>query len=182
MRPSPFHPLLVAHVRRRQNVLIADDGSPRICDFEMSKDLNTVSVSIAAGGGGFTPGFMCPRVLRGAEMLSPATDVYAFGVLILNTIHPPAAGEAYPVLDTSRLTDRTLKDLVPKLLSEDPKQRPTALELQAEPYFSIDAVDDWGRVDIGRVSAKSCRQELLDADPAALQVPAPLKKSLYLAR
>jgi serine/threonine protein kinase len=72
-----------------QNVLIADDGSPRICDFEMSKDLDTVSVSIAAGGGGFTPGFMCPRVLRGEAKLSPAADMYAFGVLVLNTITPP---------------------------------------------------------------------------------------------
>ena len=59
----------------------------------MSKDLDTVSVSIAAGGGGFTPGFMCPKVLRGVEKLSPAADMYAFGVLILNTIHPPAAGQ-----------------------------------------------------------------------------------------
>ena len=157
----------------RQNILIADDGSPRICDFEMSKDLDTVSVSIAAGGGGFTPGFMCPRVLRGVEKLSPAADMYAFGVLILNTIHPPAAGEAYPRKDTARLTEPALKDLVPQLLSEDPKQRPTALELQAEPYFSSDAVvDEWGRVDVGqRTSTKSCRQELLDADADALGVP-----------
>ena len=139
----------------------------------MSKDLDTVSVSIAAGGGGFTPGFMCPRVLRGVEKLSPAADMYAFGVLILNTIHPPAAGEAYPRKDTARLTEPALKDIVPQLLSEDPKQRPTALELQAEPYFSSDAVvDEWGRVDVGqRASTKSCHQELLDADADALGVP-----------
>jgi hypothetical protein len=33
-------------------------------------------------------------------------------------------------------------------------------------------VDEWGRVDMGLTrSAKSCRQELLGADSAALQVP-----------
>ena len=155
-----------------QNVLIADDGSPRICDFEMSKDLDTVSVSIAAGGGGFTPGFMCPRVLRGEEKLSPASDMYAFGVLILNTIHPPAAGEVYPLKDMNVLGDIALKDVVLSLLSEDPNQRPTALELQAEPYFSSEAVDKWGRIDVGqRESTKSCRQELLDADVDVLGVP-----------
>lgn len=138
----------------------------------MSKDLETVSVSIAAGGGGFTPGFMCPRVLRGVEKLSPAADMYAFGMLILNTIHPPAAGEVYPRKDTAKLTDPALKDLVPRLLSEDPKARPTAVELQAEPYFASEAVDEWGRVDMGLTqSAKSCRQELQAADAAALQVP-----------
>ena len=138
----------------------------------MSKDLDTVSVSIAAGGGGFTPGFMCPRVLRGVEKLSPAADMYAFGVLILNTIHPPAAGQVYPLKDTAKLTDPALKDLVPKLLSDDPKARPTALQLQATPYFASGQVDEWGRVDMGLTrSAKSCRQELLDADADALGVP-----------
>jgi serine/threonine protein kinase len=152
-------------------VLIADDGTPRICDFEMSKDLDTVSVSIAAGGGGFTPGFMCPRVLRGEAKLSPAADMYAFGVLVLNTINPPAPGEVYPLKDVTKLTDPVLTSFVLKLLSEDPEMRPTALELQAEPYFSSDEVDEWGRIDVRRrVSTKSCRQELLDADVNALGV------------
>lgn len=79
-----------------QNILIADDGTPRICDFEMSKNLDTISVSIAAGGGGFTPGFMCPQVLSGRAKLSSAADMYAFGVVILSTIHPP--GERLIVL------------------------------------------------------------------------------------
>lgn len=156
-----------------QNVLIADDCSPRICDFEMSKDMDTVSVSIASGGGGFTLGFMCPGVLRGVEKLSAAADMYAFGVLILNTIHPPAAGEFYPLKDTAKLTDPALKDLVPRLLSEDPKARPTAVQLQAEPYFASEVVDEWGRIDVGqRASTKSCRQEMLDMDADAVGVPA----------
>ena len=63
--------------------------------------------------------------------------------------------------------------LVPQLLSEDQKQRPTARELQVEPYFSSDVVvDEWGRVDVGqRASTKSCHHELLDADADALGVP-----------
>lgn len=137
----------------------------------MSQDLATVSVSIANHGGGFTPGFMCPRVLRGEEKLSKASDMYAFGVLILNTVHPPV-GEPYPLTDASRLTDPALRTIVPKLLSDNPGQRPTALELQAEPYFASEEVDEWGRVDVGQhVLVKACRQEFLDADGDALQVP-----------
>lgn len=141
----------------------------------MSQDLKTVSLSIASGQAsdlGFTPGFMCPRVTGGLEKLSPASDMYAFGVLILNTIHPPEAGEQYPLKDVSRLTDPALTAFVPKLLSDDPGQRPTALQLQAEQYFASEGVDEWGRVDVGQcVSTKTCRQELLDADSDALHVP-----------
>ena len=160
---------------KSENILIADDGTPRICDFEMSKDLASMSISIAAGGGGFTPGFMCPRVLNRTATLSSASDMYAFGVLLLNTVHPPAEGEDYPLKDTTKLTDMTLKGLVQRLLSEDPAVRPSAVELQAQPFFALalsDSVDEWGRVDAGQyASQKTCRQEMLDADPAALQVP-----------
>ena len=63
-------------------VLVADDGSPRICDFEMSKDLDAALSSTMAGG---TRGFMAPEVVSGQSKPSPASDMFAFGVLVLNT-------------------------------------------------------------------------------------------------
>lgn len=133
-----------------------------------------MSMSIAAGGGGFTPGFMCPRVLNRTATLSSDSDMYAFGVLLLNTVNPPAEGDDYPLKDTTKLTDLALRGLVERLLSEDPADRPSAAELQAQPFFALalsDSVDEWGRVDAGQyASHKTCRQEMLDADPAALQV------------
>ena len=154
-------------------MLIADDGTPRLCDFEMSKNLATMSVSMAAGGGGFTPGFLCPRVLNGAATWSPASDMYAFGVVILNTIRPPRQGEQYPLKDVAAIrSEPAVAGMVERLLSDDPSARPSAVELQAEPYFVSESVDEWGRVDVGdRRSEKRCREELLGADADALGVP-----------
>eukprot|EP01047_Picozoa_sp_COSAG01_P018348 COSAG01_NODE_991_length_12286_cov_4.629605_15_plen_70_part_00 len=38
---------------------------------------------------GGSPGFMCPAVLGGRAPLSTASDIYSFGVVILNTMCPP---------------------------------------------------------------------------------------------
>ena len=65
-----------------ENVLVADDCTPRICDFEMSKDLDAALSSTMAGG---TRGFMAPEVVSGQSKPSPASDMFAFGVLVLNT-------------------------------------------------------------------------------------------------
>ena len=150
-----------------ENVLIADDGTPRLCDFEMSRDLATMS------GGGFTPGFVCPRVLTGAATLSTASDMYAFGVVILNTIRPPRQDEQYPLKEVAAIrSEPAVAGMVERLLAEDPSARPSAVELQAEPYFVSESVDEWGRVDVGdRRSEKRCREELLGADADALGVP-----------
>ena len=82
------------------------------------------------------------------------------------------ASSSYPLMDPSKVTDPALKGLIPRLMDRNPASRPTAAQLQAEPYFASDSVDEWGRVDLGQhVSSKSCREEMLDADSAALGVP-----------
>ena len=155
-----------------QNVLIADDGSPRICDLKCLRT-STRCQSLSQLVAGALPWFHVPSsASRRSRSCRRPADMYAFGVLILNTIHPPAPDEVYPLKDVTKLTDPALTDIVSKLLSDDPQMRPTALELQAQPYFSSDDVDEWGRIDVRRyVSTKSCRQELLDADADALGVP-----------
>ena len=80
------------------------------------------------------------------------------GEKILIMAHRPAAIQECDLLLVDGQFDPALKDLVPRLMSADPAARPTAQQLQAEPYFASEAVDEWGRVDVGRVSAKSCRQ------------------------
>ena len=45
------------------NILVAGDGTVRICDFEMSLDLNaTLRASLLGGGVGGTLGFIAPEV------------------------------------------------------------------------------------------------------------------------
>ena len=71
-----------------ENVLIAADGTPRLCDFEMSRNLESASVSASQFGG--TLGFIAPEVISKRAKPSQVSDMFAFGVLMLNTIHPPA--------------------------------------------------------------------------------------------
>jgi serine/threonine protein kinase len=80
------HEQIVHSDLKGENILIADDDTPRICDFEMSKSLDTYMSFSLMGG---SPGFMCPAVLGGRAALSTASDIYSFGVVILNTMCPP---------------------------------------------------------------------------------------------
>eukprot|EP01047_Picozoa_sp_COSAG01_P039368 COSAG01_NODE_3249_length_6355_cov_4.524137_1_plen_798_part_00 len=126
-----------------ENVLVANDGTPRICDFEMSKDLGAALSSTMGGG---TMLFMAPEIQPRPGLdnpkPSPASDMYAFGLLMLNTVCELGPGERYPRTDTSKVTEPALKNLITRLLSEDPASRPTAGQLQAEPYFADDGVSE----------------------------------------
>ena len=66
-----------------ENVLVANDGTPRICDFEMSKDMTAALSSTMVGG---TRGFMAPEIMSGQSKPTVASDMFAFGVLVLNTV------------------------------------------------------------------------------------------------
>lgn len=152
-----------------ENVLITDALTPLLCDFDMSIELDTgpsSSVSVRS-----TFGFIAPEVLPGYHMgkqpPSRASDVYAFGVLMLNTVHPPE-DRKYPSLDISAADDPALKSIVSATLTPAPNKRPTTAELQSDPYFAVDTLDEWGRVDIGQgfSSKRSCKQELLAAGDA----------------
>ena len=153
---------------KAENVLVADDGTPRVCDFEMTRDLDAAVQSTTIVGG--TRGFMAPEILSGAAKPSAASDIYAFGVIIINTIHVPEP-DAYPLTDPALVTAPALKALVPRLLSPTPGARPSAAELQAEPYFASERVDEWGRVEMPATSSMTCCEEMLVADPVALGVP-----------
>jgi hypothetical protein len=107
------------------NILIAADGTARICDFELSKDVGA-SASTTIGG---TAGFIAPELLPSPQgqgcKPSCASDMYAFGVLVLNTINTQ---------------DPAIKEWVSRLMHRDPKRRPTAVHLQAHDYFAVDKV------------------------------------------
>jgi hypothetical protein len=131
------------------NVLIAADGTACICDFEMSKHLGGVSMSSTMIGG--TLGFIAPEVKDRKQKHSPASDMYSFGVLMLNVLHLPAPAD-YPLTDASVAADLSLRKLVVLLMHDDPARRPTALQLQAEPYFDV---------------VKATEQRVHDAEAAA---------------
>jgi hypothetical protein len=155
---------------RGENVLITSDGTPVLHNFEASLP-SGFPHQVKPG----CTGFLAPEWQREGQCLaSRATDMYAFGVLVLNTIHPPRE-DKYPINTKSAaaavINDPALKPVVNKLLDADPDRRPSAIKLQLDPYFAIAELDEWGRVDVGGyTSGKTCRQELLDANPSALKI------------
>jgi hypothetical protein len=116
------------------NILIASDGSARISDFEMSKDLATASASTLIGG---TLGFIAPEVQSRQAKPSTASDMYSFGVIALNALHVPPAAD-YPRTDSSIATDHPWIAL---LMAQSPAKRLSAVKLQANPYFQAGLQD-----------------------------------------
>eukprot|EP01046_Picozoa_sp_COSAG06_P005428 COSAG06_NODE_243_length_19221_cov_15.057578_4_plen_563_part_00 len=155
-----------------ENILITEELTPLICDFEMTKSLDAAAVSASSSLRG-TLGFLAPELVSGAAggsvKPSEATDMYAFGVTMLNTVHPPDDSK-YPIIDASVVGDPALKQVIMSLLSQS--SRPSAVQLQTSGYFAAEAVDEWGRVNFGsRMSTRSCRDDLLAAGADALGVP-----------
>eukprot|EP01047_Picozoa_sp_COSAG01_P023663 COSAG01_NODE_1439_length_10302_cov_21.631775_3_plen_1284_part_00 len=134
------------------NVLVAADETARVCDFEMSKDAKS-SASTMIGG---TEGFIAPELRQGCRP-SPASDMYAFGVLVLNTLYPQASGD--PLL-TDASTVPGAPDWVCHLVHQDPARRLTAVQLQARPYFEVDKVAERR----AQEAEKAAAQQLANAE------------------
>lgn len=121
------------------NILVAGDGTLALTDFGLAKALDNVSAQLTSKGGGFlgTLHYSSPEQALGDE-LTPASDLYALGVTIFETVSGqlPFAAKTTEALLSAILhgTPRRLRELVPKaprdldavlekLLSREPADR-----------------------------------------------------------
>jgi len=134
--------LAVAHQRaivhrdlKPANVLLRADGSPVVTDFGLARDTELRSSLTSEGQILGTPSYMAPEQFSG-EPASPATDVYALGVMAYEALagRPPFEGDSLVALLHSvsrepppplpRSAPAPLAALVLRALSKDPSQRP----------------------------------------------------------
>jgi hypothetical protein len=179
------------------NVLIAEDGRVKLTDFGVSRAVDDVQLTrtgLIAG----TPAFLSPEVARGQEPTA-ASDVFALGATLYAAVegrppfglddnayallHKVATGNVEPPLQAGPLTA-----LVMRLLSDDPKERPTASQArdalapiaEGKPPAAGQSTTGTAVLDVGAaaVAAEAGRTAVADPPPeqvatAAAPPPAP---------
>jgi hypothetical protein len=109
---------------KASNVMRDRRGHMVLMDFGAGFASDGAGATLGAG----TPRYLAPEVMAGQAPTS-AIDIYSLGVLIhwLGTRHYPVAGQVHPALQP-----RALRQLVQRMLTRDPLQRPNARELSAQ--------------------------------------------------
>jgi len=120
------------------NILLAKDGTPKITDFGLAKEIEGESGVTQDGQVLGTPSYMAPEQARG-ETVGPLADVYALGAILYDLLtgrRPPFSGSS--ILDTldmvrtrepvppSQLTAKLPRDLETiclKCLEKEPAKR-----------------------------------------------------------
>jgi eukaryotic-like serine/threonine-protein kinase len=121
------------------NVLLAADGTPKITDFGLAKQLESDSGQTQAGQVLGTPSYMAPEQAYGdSDKITPAADIYALGGILydLLTGRPPFSGtsvietlemvrtrEPVPPTQLVGKLPRDLETIALKCLQKDPARR-----------------------------------------------------------
>ena len=135
------------------NVLLSSDGHVVLSDFGISRifserlrsDVNAVNTMVSEAVTGArlvmgTQGYMAPEVVWGGEA-TPASDSYSLGVMfvyLLTGIWYTPASKAFKLLEA--LEYRWI-DVLPRLLSVNPAERPTNLSELVETLKSAPVIE-----------------------------------------
>jgi hypothetical protein len=160
-----------------RNVLIDDEGAVRLIDFGIAAPATRAGDATRSEIFG-SPGHMPPEQLNGAE-LSPATDVFAVGVLLIEawTGYPPfrrataqqsehALFEVPAPIDRQQPTLAPLSALIASSIALDAGERPSAAEHLARPLREFLKSEDSG--DIARrlgARVRKARQRSRSSSP-----------------
>jgi serine/threonine-protein kinase len=140
-----------------RNVLIDDEGEVRLIDFGIAAPVTRADDTTRTEVFG-SPGHMPPEQLHGAD-LTPATDVFAVGVLLIEawTGYPPfrratAQESERALFSTPPLIDRhepllaPLAALIASSVALDARERPSGAEQLARPLREFLKSEDTGDI------------------------------------
>ena len=121
------------------NILLAADGTPKICDFGLARHFEDVADQTQTNHILGTPSYMAPEQVLGASATQgPAVDVYALGAVLYECLTGRPAFLADNPLDTMQLvvkqqpvpprqwqpkTPRDLETICLKCLAKEPRRR-----------------------------------------------------------
>jgi eukaryotic-like serine/threonine-protein kinase len=140
-----------------RNVLIDDEGAVRLIDFGIAAPVTRTADAARTEVFG-SPGHMPPEQLHGAE-LTPATDVFAVGVLLIEawTGYPPfrratsqeserALSVVPPPIDRQQPMLSPLSALIASSVALDARERPVGAEHLARPLREFLKSEDSGDI------------------------------------
>ncbi|KAG2444812.1 hypothetical protein HXX76_001554 [Chlamydomonas incerta] len=142
----------------------------KVIDLGMSAQYDPKKLVREATG---TPGFAAPELFNGGAQ-TPACDVYSLGVVLFIMLigRPPHSGTDIRYLTYSdksikdapglqdiryRALSADAKDLLMKMLADDPKARPTCMEVLKHPFMTADESNAAAHREIGDVVRRRMR-------------------------
>ncbi|MEM7480559.1 MAG: serine/threonine protein kinase [Acidobacteriota bacterium] len=140
---------IVHHDVKPANILLGVDGSIKVADFGIAQAISTINRDVEQVFG--TPGYLPPEALQGLGY-TPAGDLFSLGVVLyecLTGLKPFGTGTLKqiingtlrnpvpPVHHVARATPEAFGELLDRLLSKDPEDRPENTLAVAE---TLDAV------------------------------------------
>eukprot|EP01119_Soliformovum_irregulare_P018114 TRINITY_DN5497_c2_g1_i2.p1 TRINITY_DN5497_c2_g1~~TRINITY_DN5497_c2_g1_i2.p1 ORF type:complete len:1176 (-),score=464.57 TRINITY_DN5497_c2_g1_i2:108-3635(-) len=139
-----LHDHNIIHRDLKLDNILVHQNRPVICDFEVSRDQtvsNQTTIITVAG----TKSFMAPEMLLGKSTGSPASDVWALGIIVFKMHFK----DIEPILldneDHLRIPSHeseSLRDLLQNLLQVEPVNRLTVVKALTHPYFTTSYVDN----------------------------------------
>ena len=130
------------------NILLTADGTPKIGDFGLAKQLDEAGEQTRSGAVMGTPSYMAPEQAQGeSRKVGPATDVYALGAIMYAglTGHPPFQSDSAvdtlqkvinqePISPSNEAAGlpRDLETICMKCLRKAPSERYASAEALAE--------------------------------------------------